>query len=189
MCLGGEIKRFQTLDCAQFFDSVSSTWTLTKSLPYPVCGAGLSSGDIHSNFLRRVHRYDLDRDLWSEVAPMQYDRNGHSIVALNHRIYAVGGTPSRTVLQAVEQYDPSVGRWGGVADLPVRLYRPAAVAYNGHLYASGGLTSGGSTLSTTLTLRYDPQAHTWSELASMPTARFWYLACVGPNGLIYVIGR
>ncbi|XP_055344167.1 kelch-like protein 12 [Paramacrobiotus metropolitanus] len=202
VCAGGEVVGITPLDGVHYFDPVSSTWTKKKSLPYPVFGAGLvnvddehlfvcggySSGDIHRNFLRRVHRYDLSLDVWSDVAPMHYDRNGHSTIILNDHIYVIGGVQggTRTVLQAVERYDPAIDRWHSVADLLVPLYWFAAVAHNGGLYTFGGLTANGSVVSTTFC--YDPQKNTWSELASMPTPRFWCTACVGPDGLIYVIG-
>ncbi|XP_055357217.1 kelch-like protein 17 [Paramacrobiotus metropolitanus] len=138
--------------------------------------------------VQRDSRYVGLEEQWRRGAWMQINRYEPGLAALNGRMYAAGGYGAGdSSLSSVEMYDPSSDAWSAVAALPVGLAHLAMVGCGGRLYAFGGERSDGVDASN-WALAYDPAANAWSRLADMPTARGRCVACVGPSGLIYVIG-
>ena len=54
-----------------------------------------------------VDCYDPDTNTWSQVANMNIAREGHSMVSLHGRLYAIGGWG----VDSVEVYDPDNNTW------------------------------------------------------------------------------
>ena len=54
-----------------------------------------------------VDCYDPDTNTWSQVANMNIARDGHSLVSLHGRLYAIGGKD----VDSVEVYDPDNNTW------------------------------------------------------------------------------
>ena len=54
-----------------------------------------------------VQCYDPEANTWSEVADMTSPRNGHALVSLDGRLYAIGGQD----VDSVEVYDPANNTW------------------------------------------------------------------------------
>src|SRR5438477_607554 len=74
---------------------------------------------------------------WASRAPMPVPRLTHA-VALNDRIYAVGGFNDADGHVAVmHEYDPASNTWSQKASMSVGRYVPS-VPLNGKLYAVGG---------------------------------------------------
>jgi subtilisin family serine protease/N-acetylneuraminic acid mutarotase len=99
-------------------------------------------------------------------------------------VIGVSGTEAE-----VEEYDPSTDTWTVRASLPYRRWKlGAACAGNGLLYAVGGITILGNPVILPLVQAYDPHTNTWSDRASMPTAREGLGVALARNGKIYAIG-
>jgi N-acetylneuraminic acid mutarotase len=65
-----------------------------------------------SLFLRDVTVYDPSTDFWRPLAPLPTGRyNLAAAVAIDGRIYALGGLSQGEATNAVEVYDPSHDRW------------------------------------------------------------------------------
>ena len=68
--------------------------------------------------------------------------------------------------------------------MPQARYMHAATAMGGKIYVSGGSAKGNSTRTVVV---FDPQANTWTELASMGTARCDH-SSTAIGGKLYVFG-
>jgi N-acetylneuraminic acid mutarotase len=127
-------------------------------------------------------------DSWTVKADMPTARAALAAVAVNGKIYAIGGGWgwfNGSYLNKTEKYDPVTNKWSAKADMPTARAGLAAVAVNGKIYAIGGTNYAGGALKTTD--EYDPVTNTWSAKADMPTVREG-LAAVEVNGKIYAIG-
>ena len=51
--------------------------------------------------------YDLDTNMWSQIANMNIERSGHSLVSLHGKLFAIGGEE----VDSVEVYDPDNNTW------------------------------------------------------------------------------
>jgi N-acetylneuraminic acid mutarotase len=79
--------------------------------------------------------------------------------------------------------------WTKKADMQTPRYHFSACAIDGKIYAIGGLSEGegGDIPAFSTVERYDPKANRWTNVADMPTARFFPAASLA-NGKIYVMG-
>ncbi|XP_055344039.1 kelch-like protein 5 [Paramacrobiotus metropolitanus] len=200
VCVGGEaISGGSALDCVDCFEPANLIWSVWKRLSYKVYGAGLVNVDdqylflcggynpLNGRYMKRVSRYNPNLDKWDEMADLQTERVHPGVAVLNGYVYALGGRGgNRETIQTMERYDPATNQWQYVASLPISLSRFAAVACKGRLYTFGGFTSAG--IATNSSFCYDTSTDSWSEVARIPTPRYFCSACVGPSGLIYVIG-
>ena len=69
----------------------------------------------------------VGENTWVEMAPMQQARSGLGVIAVEGKIYAIGGTTNTgfisSVLSANEQYDPTTNTWIYKASMPTaRVY-------------------------------------------------------------------
>src|SRR5262245_38345940 len=85
----------------------------------------------------------------SKARALPQPRAEHNAIALNGKIYAVGGgipDPSgkgmldRGASTLVEEYDPATDRWRVRAPLPHALTHVGLTGLDGKLYAVGGFT-------------------------------------------------
>ncbi|XP_055357566.1 kelch-like protein diablo [Paramacrobiotus metropolitanus] len=184
-----------------FCPSMAAFWHMGE-MPYEVSGCGVVVMSKNSTFVcggytsytrkedQRVSQYDAVRNVWKLVAPMQTARINFGVAVLRGYIYAAGGGiyahPNWEAIHSVERYDPQTNSWQFVANLPINgLLNPAMVAVKDRLYIFGGRSQG---VVTNAAFCYDPASDAWNRLADMPTARAGCCACVGSNGLVYVIG-
>ena len=124
-------------------------------------------------------------DTWTKKADMPTARWHIPAVAVNDRIYVIGGYDGQQYTTAVEEYDPVKDRWVRKSDMPTaRQLLNSASAVDGKIYAIGGWDQA-NVLSTVE--EYDPTTDTWTKKADMPTARC-HLSTCAVNGKIYAIG-
>jgi hypothetical protein len=110
-------------------------------------------------------------------------RQGLAAVALDKKIYAIGGSNGAS-LSTVEVYDPATNSWAAGTPMQTpRAYLGAAVLGN-KIYAVGG-TNAGTDLNTAEV--FDPVANSWSPIASTAIARNG-TAVVALDNKIYAIG-
>ena len=59
--------------------------------------------------------YDPTTDTWSQVANMNIAREGHELIALHGRLYAIGGYNGdfgeSNIVYSIEVYDPGNNTW------------------------------------------------------------------------------
>jgi N-acetylneuraminic acid mutarotase len=130
--------------------------------------------------------YDPNTNTWTTLADSP--RQGFfQAVALNGKIYLIGGTPGGLVsyYSQCSVLDPSAG-WSHLPSLPIARSGAAVVAEGGDIYVIGGAASP-SDLPTNTVYKFSTQSSSWSILPSMPTNRN-NAEAVSHNGNIYVIG-
>ena len=122
---------------------------------------------------------------WTQLAGMAGPRFAHGCVALDGKLYAVGGRGANAQeLDTAEVYDPQTDGWQPLAKMSTGRYVSGLAAVGGKIYASGG-RSAISVLDSVEA--YDPQLGAWALVASMSVRRCGH-ASVVLDGKIYAIG-
>ena len=136
--------------------------------------------------LSTVELYDPQAASWTQRAGMVGPRSAHGCVALDGKLYAVGGLGAGyEVLDTAEVYDPQTDGWQLLqAKMRTERTELGLAAVGGKIYAIGG-NDGDSTLESVEA--YDPQLGAWALVASMSEARY-NPASVVLDGKIYVMG-
>ncbi|MDR2707371.1 MAG: hypothetical protein LBB87_01295 [Nitrososphaerota archaeon] len=136
-----------------------------------------------------VSSSELLEDTWNTKTPMKYPRSGLGVVAVDGKIYAMGGIDGivtnandyfysnimDSVVAAVECYDPASDSWVTLEPMPTPRVGFAIAAYQGKIYCIGGQTSDyvldlERTVSVTCNVVevYDTVTNSWSVKAAMP---------------------
>ena len=122
--------------------------------------------------------------VWRKRASMPQKRWSLSTVAVNDKIYTIGGFAANE-LSAVEEYDPTTDTWTRKTNMPTPRGALSSAVVNGKIYAIGG----GDVEALSTEEEYDTvtDTDTWVKKASMPTPGGLHSASM-VNGQIYVIG-
>ncbi|XP_055333104.1 kelch-like ECH-associated protein 1A [Paramacrobiotus metropolitanus] len=196
MCAGGEDTGIKlcTVEC---FRPFKSEWGYLMSLPVALSKAGivgcdklvyLCGGEFANGAASDgVLCYDAMNNQWLTKAHMLSGRHSFGTATLIDYVFVAGGRNGASVLKTVERYDAVSDTWEFVASLPAPLTGCSMLAVKGRLYLFGGMSVFGGALSDKV-YQYDIDADKWSSVKSMPLCRSGAVACVGPDGLIYVVG-
>jgi len=112
---------------------------------------------------------------------------GPGAVTSGGTIILYGGTDGTSSSSAVIGYSPSGDTPLTLASMSVpRSYLGYAPDRSGNAYAIGGLDDTGQPLASAE--RYNPDADTWSAIASLPTARYNFPAVFNGTNQIYIFG-
>jgi N-acetylneuraminic acid mutarotase len=171
----------RSLNIFERFDPGSGTWTSLPFVPSAFsAAAGAALGDrmyvVGGNDIaenrkarvdgRQVFAYDVGSKRWTSLAPMPAARTNLAAVAIDGRLYALGGLdpvhPTRTVFV----YDPARNRWAQAAPLPEALHALAAVAFHGRIWVIGGQDRSGT--ATRHVWIYDPKSDRWQAGPRLP---------------------
>lgn len=155
---------------------------------YSVGGFG-SGGNLFSSPVANVFEFDPARDSWEPRASLPLPRGALMSLALNGRIYAIGGRDRRDSVTTMTAYDPASDSWESVAPMPTPLDHLAAAVTGGKIYVAGGrLTRNGSFTRNDRTLAiYDPVVDGWQLGTPLPTARSGH-AAAAIAGFLLVLG-
>jgi len=200
------------------YDTQRDTWIMKADLPvsifpepisslgaceidgkiYVMGGGGNGSGEeppLPSATTLKV--YTLASDSWTLKANMPTLRTALSAVAVNGKIYVIGGVARSSgwywdlaeatadeLVSAVEVYDPETDTWTKKTDMPTARCGMGTVVVAGKIYTIGGLAANGKIMNVVEV--YDPGTDTWTQKADMPTAR-WNLGAVEANGKVYAV--
>jgi N-acetylneuraminic acid mutarotase len=126
----GAYANILSLADVEAFDPATGTWQTRSSLPEPlyVMGAVAADGKLYvvggvswklvngvrtSRTSNRLFQYDPVAESWTEKAPMNRPRSWFDAVALNGKIYAVGGNNGNTSQpeNTIEEYDIASDTW------------------------------------------------------------------------------
>ncbi|MDQ3937203.1 MAG: hypothetical protein M3253_00820 [Chloroflexota bacterium] len=119
-------------------------------------------------------------DTWTDLASMPEPRYGHRMVALEGRLYVVGGQGGSG---ATLIYEPASGSWSVGAPMPVVRDHLAVVAVNDEIWALGG-RDGGLTARVDI---YDPVSDRWRDGPPLPAATSGAAEAAG-GGLVLISG-
>ena len=150
-----------------------------------------TSGSFVSVF-NSVSASDLVEDTWNTKTPMRYNRSQFGVVAVDDRIYAIGGYDSSNwrYSDVNERYDSKTDSWTILTPMPTPRAGLAIAEYQGKIYCIGGYTIafGGPMLSALLDVNevYDIATDSWSNKTSIPVKTTPLHAYVA-NGQIFVI--
>ncbi len=130
--------------------------------------------------------YDPATKQWSSVAPMPQRLDHVQSVALNGKIYYIGGLTGwpGPATNAVSIYDPATNTFSSGAPMPRARGGGGVAVANGKIYYAGGLANGAA---VNWFDEYDPATNTWRELPNMPTTRDHFHAVV-LDGKFWAIG-
>ncbi|MDQ1382309.1 MAG: hypothetical protein QOG65_211 [Actinomycetota bacterium] len=132
--------------------------------------------------------YDPSSDTWKTVAPFPARLDHIQSVALNGRIYYIGGLVNwpGPAVGTVYIYDPATDSFATGAHMPTGRERGAGgvAVYGKKIYYAGGLHAGGAVPWFDV---YDTVANTWQTLPNLPEARDHFQAAV-VGGRFYAIG-
>eukprot|EP01065_Artemidia_motanka_P048479 TRINITY_DN7814_c0_g4_i1.p1 TRINITY_DN7814_c0_g4~~TRINITY_DN7814_c0_g4_i1.p1 ORF type:complete len:472 (+),score=104.43 TRINITY_DN7814_c0_g4_i1:78-1493(+) len=133
------------LNTAEKFNPADGTWTPIAPMRYArstpsavvlyghIYVLGGYNGDETSNQgvsearLTSVERYDPKSNTWTEVSSMRCGRSGEAAVAVDGRIFVVGGWDGQEHFNLVEVYSPVTDRWVLSANLRLKRRDPAAI--------------------------------------------------------------
>jgi kelch-like protein 17 (actinfilin)/kelch-like protein 20 len=129
--------------------------------------------------------FDPATGTWSPIADLNQPRTPGGVIALDGKVYAIGGTVSSSLVATVEAYDPNSDLWNQAAPLPVPRTSIGVATLGGKIYAFGG-NSAGQNFSARVD-EYDPATNTWQQKPNMPVGRTALAATTGDDGRIYVM--
>jgi N-acetylneuraminic acid mutarotase len=176
-------------------------WEKRASLPLPrseMAWATAWAGRIHivggygeGRVDRTYHHvYDPIADRWYSAAPLPRGANHVAVVAMEGRVYALGGfiEQNRAAITDVSAYDVATDRWTNIAPLTRPRGAAAAVTQNGVIHLIGGATDPKEERASVGWHEvYDPKADRWTSRKALPGARD-HVGCVAYNGRIHVVG-
>jgi non-specific serine/threonine protein kinase len=192
--LGGYATDGKTLATAERYDTATDSWSRGPDLPVAVNHAMAATLDgvlyvAGGNDGRRpsdqVARLDGGR--WRRLAPLPQGRQAGGLVALDGRLYLVGGVVEGGLASDTQVYDPAADRWSPAPRLPTPREHLGAAAARGRVYVVGGRTGGiGSNLAAAEA--FDPGSGRWTAVADLPTARGGLAATATAAGQVVAVG-
>ena len=175
------------------FNAVLPAVDGTKVVPrsgFGPCLIYVVGGKVDGDVDDGVELYDPKNSSWTQLASMTAPRIGHGCVALDGKLYAVGGSGAGTsevpVGYTAEVYDPQADRWQPLADMSTVRCGLTLAAVGGKIYAIGGYSEV-ETAEVSSVEAYDPQLGAWAPVADMSVEREWH-ASVVLDGKIYAMG-
>src|SRR5512132_646074 len=132
---------------------------------------------------------------WKKGAPFPEPDEELYGVAVNGKLYVIGGWNDGKAGGVNYEYNPATDKWTKKQPMPRPAHHAALAAANGKIYVMGGfvppadtaLPLGAAWQPIDNAWQYDPVADTWKSLAPLPTKRGSAVA-VEVGGKIYVIG-
>ena len=118
-----------------------------------------------TNAVNSVLAQELVEISWNSKASMQQARGGLGVVAVDGRVYAIGGKASGGFVGTNEQYDPKTDTWKILEPMPTSRAYFAIAAYQDKIYCIGGLNKNGL---CSVTEVYDTVTGSWSVKTSLP---------------------
>ena len=192
---GGYAPNGDTVATVEVYDPAADAWAAGPDLPVAVnhAMAATLDGAVHvaggygadRRPSRQVVRLEGDR--WRPLAPLPDGRAAGGLVALDGRLYLVGGVAPGGLAADTLVYDPAADRWTSAPGLPTPREHLGAAAAGGRVVVVGGRVGGlGGNLD--VAEAYDPAARRWAALPPMPTARGGLAATATADGLVVAVG-
>uniref|UniRef100_A0A3Q3DWK7 Kelch repeat and BTB domain containing 13b n=1 Tax=Hippocampus comes TaxID=109280 RepID=A0A3Q3DWK7_HIPCM len=178
-----------------YLDETGNAWKTLTDLP-PEASTSMAGVTVLDNKLyvvggvRGVHRdvvdacfrYDVDKNLWTELAGPAQPRFNFSLLGRDGRLYAMGGEYERTVMSSVETLEVRTGRWKFAAHLPKPAAGAACAKATGRIFVCLWRP-----METTEIHEYVPSADEWRLVASLIRYQSYGHCMVGHRDNLYVM--
>ncbi|KAG7466888.1 hypothetical protein MATL_G00147080 [Megalops atlanticus] len=112
----------------------------------------------------KIQTYRADLNEWSIATISPHPEYGLCSVALNNKLYLVGGQTTIT-----DCYDPETGEWGRRCAMKERRMECGAAVVGGCIYVTGGYSYSKGTYLQSIE-KYDPELDAWELVGSLPGA-------------------
>lgn len=171
-------------------------WSSRRAMPSIVFGAAaaaLPAGDriiLFGGFVTPTltQAYDPVHDTWQPRAALPTPRYGLAAVAVEDKIYVIGGSNGATAVAAIEAYDPARDTWErDLPAMPTARVFLAAAAVGTKIFAIGGSPDCCGNATTNVVEIYDTVEKTWTHGPVLPLAMQTSAAAVS-RGKVYVLG-
>jgi N-acetylneuraminic acid mutarotase len=179
----------QTSGEVAVYDLQADHWTFGPPLPDPrhhAAAVALGSGIYLSGGASGITDWTPERNLWrltdegwTDLAPMPEGRWGHRMVAVEDRLFVIGGGGASVLI-----YDPAADAWSRGAPIPATRDHLAVAAAHGEIWAVGGRAGG--ELHERVDI-YDPASDAWRPGPPLPAPTSG-AAEAAHDGLILVSG-
>ncbi|HYF63473.1 MAG TPA: kelch repeat-containing protein [Herpetosiphonaceae bacterium] len=191
-------------------NTLTNTWSAGPAMPGGRGGAGAARVGRNIHFFGGATRtagvfddadqadhyvLNIDTGVWTTAANLPNPRNHMVAVALNGKIYAMGGQhgdyEATTSQSQVDVYDPNTNTWSRAADLPEgKSHAPGSTfVVDGRIMMIGGAVNGGSNgWASDEVLLYDPATNVWLELPPIPAYRKTPIAGVIGDRIVVATG-
>ena len=193
------------------YDILSNTWSAGPALPAPrgagaaaligrnlhfFGGAVRSAGNHDDTDFPDHYVFNVDTDTsWSSLADLPNPRNHLGGIALDGKVYAIGGqhaTLEGTGNQTqVDVYDPASDTWIQAASMPIGKGHISASTFivDGRIMVIGGsVNNGGGGAPSNDMLLYDPASNIWMKLTTTPDVRKTPVAGLINNQIVVATG-
>ncbi len=184
----------------QIYNPTTNSWSAGADMPFAAGSSSsalidgrvyVAGGIIGSSTTTQAAVYNPATNNWQAIAPMPQGRNHAAAATDGTRLYVFGGRgpgsgDGNTVangFNTVQIYNPATNSWQS-SDSPGSTLQPLpigrggmgkAVYAEGRFYVIGGETASGADATTNKVYNrvdvYNPTTNSWSQLATMPTAR------------------
>lgn len=175
-----------------------ATWEPAGTMPRArgAHGAAVLAGEVFlvggtgasGELLGPVDVLNLTTGQWREAAPLPKPRDHLAVLALDGKLYALGGR-ERTLASTTNEgfaYDPANDTWSPIASMLAARGGFGAAVWQGRILVAGGEDGSQQRLLASAEL-YDPARDAWSALPPMAKARTGNLATAW-EGRAYVVG-
>lgn len=188
------LTRLHDLDCAiaPAPDPAAATWSVRaqtgpalSELPTAALGDSIYvAGGLTSQFAnsRQFWRYQPATNQWSQLPDLPGPRDHATMVALDGRLYFLGGFSQAIQSPSAEawRFDPAAGQWAAIAPMPRARAAGGAAVVDGRIYVTGGTSH--------LVDAYDPAANAWQTFAIDDPAHRDHSAAVAYRGEVWILG-
>jgi len=171
------------------YNPVADTWTQKADLPMDGIDEG-GAVSINNKIYamgppsNSVFSYDPAKDAWTFLSTMPNPRRGASVLAVDEKIYIIGGFDSGYSI--VEEFNPFTNVWTRKTDMPTGRGFSASAAIGNEIYVYGGHVGG----SWDVLEAYDTATDTWQSFSfkfDYPTPKS-LASAISIHGRMYVIG-
>jgi N-acetylneuraminic acid mutarotase len=131
---------------------------------------GVTNDNRHTVAVHYV--YDPKKNKWEESTPLPFPREHFNLIALDGKIYAIGGrmenfSQNMQTIYSLDLHDANA-HWKALPVMPIARSATAAAVLDGKIFVFGGERFGGVFNNTEM---FDPVTQRWSELTPMPVGR------------------
>ncbi len=206
---GGECTsiKTKTLDSAELYDPVTSSWSVTGSLKQPRSGhtatllpsglvlvvGGAVASATSFDTISTAELYDPDAGAWKSTGNLIAQRSGHTATLLqNGNVLVAGGRGGgASALDSAELYDPSTGTWSRTGNLiTARDGHTATQLQNGKVLVAGGslgvAPAMGQIRAGTSAELYDPVGGAWTRTGDLSNYHSSHTATLMQDGRVLV---
>jgi N-acetylneuraminic acid mutarotase len=191
---------FPKLDNVSEYVAVTNTWSNRNDYPTPVDRSYPAAATIGTKgywvgggwdgaYLAFTDEYTPPNTWVVKTDLPSPERNGLCLVAIDSKLYAIGGWDGTSELQDTDEFTPGGNSWANKTDMPTPARQKfAAAVVSGFAYCMGGETNGGSRFSDNDA--YDRAGNTWATISPSdltgPSRSENAAAALG--GLVYTFG-